>query len=95
MRLLGYHKGHRGYKLMEQGGTHVYYRTDVTFDEDNFRLSPNQAGSDVVVPTIEVNIGSSGSHAPKPVEAQAPVGQPENPEVVVEPAEPEPEVETT
>ena len=72
MRFLLYHKGHRGYKLMEQGGTCVYYCTDVTFDEDNFRLSPDQSGSDVVVPTIEVNIGSSRSHATKPVEA--PVG---------------------
>ena len=35
MRFLGYHKGHRGYKLMEQGGTRVFYRTDVTFDEYN------------------------------------------------------------
>ena len=75
MRFLGYHKGHRRYKLMEEGGTHVYYRTNVTFDEDNFRLSPDRAGSDMVIPTIKVNIGSSGSHATKPVEA--PVRQPE------------------
>ena len=44
MRFLGYHKGHRGYKLMEQGGNRVFYRTDVTFDEYNLRLSPERAG---------------------------------------------------
>ena len=42
MRFLGYHKGHRGYKLMERGGNRVFYRTDVTFDEHNFRLSPEK-----------------------------------------------------
>ena len=36
MRFLGYHKGHRGYKLMERGGNRVFYRTDITFDEHNF-----------------------------------------------------------
>ena len=39
MRFLGYHKGHRGYKLMEQRRTRVFYRTDVMFDEYNFRLT--------------------------------------------------------
>ena len=39
MRFLGYHKGHRGYKLMEKGSNQVFYRTDVTFDENNFRLT--------------------------------------------------------
>ena len=39
MRFLGYHKGHRGYKLMEKGSNRVFYRTDVTFDESNFRLT--------------------------------------------------------
>ena len=67
MKFLSYHEGHRGYKLMEQGGTCVFYRTDVTFDEDNFPLSPDR-------PTIEVDIGSSGSRATKPVEV--PTGNP-------------------
>ena len=31
MRFLGYHRGHRGYKLMEKGSNRVFYRTDVTF----------------------------------------------------------------
>ena len=39
MRFLGYHKGHRGYNLMEKGSNRVFYRTDVTFDESNFRLT--------------------------------------------------------
>ena len=39
MRFLGYHKGHRGYKLMEKGSNRVFYRTDVTFDESNFQLT--------------------------------------------------------
>ena len=55
MRFLGSHKGHQGYKLMEQGGTCVFYRTDVTFDEYNFRLSPKRAGRDV-----EMLTGRSG-----------------------------------
>ena len=28
MRFLGYHKGHRGYRLMERGSNRVFYRTD-------------------------------------------------------------------
>ena len=63
MRFLGYHKGHRGYKLMEQGGTRVYYHTDVTFDEYNFRLSPERAGRKVEAQTVEVDVGGSGSRS--------------------------------
>ena len=74
---------------MEQGGTHVFYRTDVMFDEYNFRLSPERAGSDVAVPTVEVDIGSSGSRVSQP--AEAPARQPMDPEMVAAPVEPEPE----
>ena len=86
MRFLGYQKGHRGYKLMEQGGTRVFYRTDVTFDEYNFPLSPERAGNEVEVPAIEVEVGSSGSRASKPVD-KVPARQPVNPEMVTTPVE--------
>ena len=43
MRFLGYHKGHRGFKLMEKGSNRVFYRTDVTFDESNFKLTEEKA----------------------------------------------------
>ena len=89
MRFLDYHKGHRGYKLMEQGGTCVFYRTDVTFDEYNLRLSPERAGSDVEVPTVEVEVGSSGSHVSQQVEE--PSRQSVDPAMVAAPVEPEPE----
>ena len=93
MRFLGYHKGHRGYKLMEPGGIRVFYRTDVTFDEYNFRLSPDRAGSEVEVPTIQVDVGSSGSHASQPVEV--PARQPVDLEAVAAPVEPESVVENS
>ena len=82
MRFLGYHKGHRGYKLMEQGGNRVFYRTDVTFDEHNFRLSPEEAERDVEIPTVEVDVCSSGRRATQPalepvnVPAEEPAGVP-------------------
>ena len=74
---------------MEQGATHVFYWTDVTFNEYNFRLSPERAGNDVEVPTVEVEVGSSGSRAGKPVEV--PVRQPADPKMVAAPVEPEQE----
>ena len=59
MRFLGYHKGHRGYKLMEKGSNRVFYHTDVTFDEYNFRLSPEKpAEREVEAPTIEMDVGA-------------------------------------
>ena len=68
MRFLGYHKGHRGYKLMEKGSNPVFYRTDVTFDESNFRLTEDKpAERKDEAPTVEVEVGSSGSHASQPV----------------------------
>ena len=85
MRFLGYHRGHRRYKLMEQGGTRVFYQTD----ECNFRLSPERAGNDVEVPTVKVEISSSVSHASKP--AEVPVRQPVDLEMVAAPVEPEQE----
>ena len=89
MRFLGYQKGHRGYKLMEQGGTRVFYRTEITFNEYIFRLSPERAGNDVEVPTVEVEVSSSGSRASKPVEV--PVRPPADPKMVAAPIEPEQE----
>ena len=97
MRFLGYHKVHRGYKLMEHGGTRVFYRTDVTFDEYNFRLSPEQVGREVEAPTVEVDVSGSGRHSSQPVEVPAdvpvevPARQPVTPEVVAAAEEPEPE----
>ena len=67
MRFLGYHQGHRGYKLMERGGNRVFYRTDVTFDEHNFRLSPEEDERRVMeTPTVEVDVYSSGRRARQP-----------------------------
>ena len=55
MRFLGYHKGHRGYKLMEKGSNRVFYQTDVTFDENNFRLTEvKPAERRDEAPTVEV-----------------------------------------
>ena len=70
MRFLGYHKGHRGYKLMEKGSNRVFYRTDVTFDESNFRLTEEKPVTErrKDEPTIELDIGSSGSRASLPAE---------------------------
>ena len=65
MRFLGYHKGHRGYKLMEKGSNRVFYRTDVTFDESNFRLTEEKPVTKrrEDEPTVEVDVGSSESRA--------------------------------
>ena len=71
MRFLGYHRGHRGYKLMEKGSNRVFYRTDVTFDENNFKLTEEKPvtrrredGT-----TVEVDVGHSGSRAGLPVKS--------------------------
>ena len=88
MRLLGYHKGHRGYKLMEKGSNRVFYRTDVTFDEYNFRLSPEKSAKrEVEAPTIEMDVGGSGRRASQPVRVPAEVTarQPLDPEAVAVP----------
>ena len=66
MRFPGYHKGHRGYKLMEKGSNRVFYRTDVTFDESNFKLTeekPVTEGRRIDETTVEVDVGCSGSRA--------------------------------
>ena len=82
---------------MEQGGNPVFYRTDVTFDEYKFRLSPERAGREVEAPTVEVDVGGSGRRASQPVKVPADVPvevtarQPVTPEVVASPREPEPE----
>ena len=98
MRFLGYHKGHRGYKLLERGGNHVFCRTDVTFDEHNFQA---EAERDVETPTVEVEVCSSGRRASQPVldpvsiPADEPAGVPARlpviPEMVAVPNEPQPE----
>ena len=75
MRFLGYHKGHRGYKLMEKGSNRVFYRTDVTFDGSNFRLTEEKPVTrrreDET--TVEVDVGSCGSSASLPAEEPAEV----------------------
>ena len=75
MRFLGYHKGHRAYKLMEKGSNRVFYRTDVTFDGSNFRLTEEKPVAEKRndAPTIEVDVGSSGSRASLPAEEPAEV----------------------
>ena len=92
MRFLGYHKGHRGYKLMEKGSNRVFYRTDVTFDENNFRLTEAKpAERRDEAPTVEVEVGSSGSRASQPAEVpvelsvDVPARQREDPEAVAAP----------
>ena len=103
MRFLGYHKGHRGYKLMERGGNRVFYRTDVTFDEHNFRLSPEEDERHVVeTPSVEVDVYSSGRRAgqPAPETNEEPAVVPNRvsarlrvmPEMVAVPNEPQPEL---
>ena len=96
MRFLGYHKGHRGYKLMEKGSNRVFYQTDVTFDENNFRLTEvKPAERRDKAPTVEVEVRSSGSRASLPAEVpvepiDVPGRQREDPEVVATPREREP-----
>ena len=83
---------------MERGSNRVFYRTDVTFDESNFWLTEEKPVTrrreDET--TVEVDVGSSGSHASLPVEkpADVPVEQEEdmsvqreNPKAVVVPCE--------
>ena len=94
MHFLVYQKGHRGYKLMEKGSNQVFYRTDVTFDESNFRLTedkPAERRDDA--PTVEIEFRSSGSHASQPVKVpvKEPARQREDPETVAIPREREPE----
>ena len=100
MRFLGYHKGHRGYRLMERGVNRVFYRTDVTFDEHNFRLTPLEDERRVMeTPTVEVDVYSSGRRAGQPA-PEVPVAVPDRvparlrvmPEMVAVPNEPQPEL---
>ena len=94
MRFLGYHKGHRGYKLMEKGSNRVFYRTDVTFDESNFRLTEDKpAERRDEAPTVEVEVRISGSRTSQPVKVpvEEPARQREDPEVVAAPRERETE----
>ena len=86
---------------MERGGNRVFYRTDVTFDEHNFRLSPEEDERDVETPTVEVDVCSSGRRASQPaldsteVPAEEPAGVPARlrvtPEMVAVPNVPQPE----
>ena len=98
MRFLGYHKGHRGYKLMEKGSNQVFYQTDMTFDESNSRLTEvKPAERRDEAPTVKVEVGSSGSRASQPAEVpvelpvDVPARQREDPEAVAAPREREPE----
>ena len=100
MRFLGYHKGHHGYRLMERGGNRVFYRTDVTFDEHNFRLTPEEDERPVTeTPSVEIDVCSSGRRAGKPA-PEVPVAVPDRvpanlrvmPEMVAVPNEPQPEL---
>ena len=94
MRFLGYHKGHRGYKLMEKGSNRVFYRTDVTFDENNLCLTEDKpAESQDGAPTVEMDVGSSERRASQPVRvpAEETARQPEDPEAVAVPRVREPE----
>ena len=102
MRFLGYHKGHRGYKLMERGGNRAFYLTDVTFDEHNFCLSPEEDERHVETPSVEVDVCSSGRRASRPAldSTEAPAVEParvparlrEMPEMVAIPNVPQPEL---
>ena len=83
---------------MEKDSSRVFYRTDVTFDEYNFRLSPEKpAEREVEAPIIEMNVGSSGRRASQParVPAEETARQPMDPEAVAAPRvrEPEPDAE--
>ena len=73
---------------MEKGSNRVFYRTDVTFDENNFRLTeekPAERRDDA--PTVEMNVGSSGRRASHPakVPVEEPARQREDPEAVAVP----------
>ena len=60
---------------MERGSNHVFYRTDVTFDESNFRLTEEKPMTrrreDET--TIKVDVGRRGSRASLPAEKPAEV----------------------
>ena len=87
MRFLGYHKGHRGYRLMERGGNRVFYRTDVTFDEHNFRLTPEEDERRVTeIPSVEIDVCSSGRRAGKPA-PEVPVAVPDREDEPNDPGE--------
>ena len=52
----------KGSKLMEKGSNRVFYRTDVTFDESNFKLTeekPVTEGRRIDETTVEVDVGCS------------------------------------
>ena len=73
---------------MEKGSNRVFYRTDVTFDKNNFRLTkekPAERQDDAQ--TVEMNFGSSGSRASQPAEVpvEEPARQREDPEAVAVP----------
>ena len=56
---------------MEKGSNRVFYRTDVTFDESNFKLTeekPVTGRRREDETTVEVDVGCSGSRAGLPVE---------------------------
>ena len=79
---------------MEKGSNRVFYCTDVTFDEYNFRLSPEKpAEREAEAPKVEMDVGSSGRCASQPVRVPAKVAarQPVDPEAVATPREREPE----
>ena len=79
---------------MEKGSNRVFYRTDVTFDENNFRLTEvKPAERRDEAPTVEVEVGSRASlPAEVPVEQpiDVPARQREDPEAVAAPREREP-----
>ena len=84
---------------MEKGSNRVFYRTDVTFDENNFKLTEEKPVTrrreDET--TVEVDVGRSGSRAGLPVvkppdvpveqEEEDVSEQRENPEAVAVPHE--------
>ena len=86
---------------MEQGGNRVFYHTNITFDEYNFRLSPERAGREVEAPTVKMDVGSSGRRASQPVKVPANVPvevtarQPVTPKVVAAPRERVPAAENS
>ena len=87
---------------MERGGNRVFYRTDVTFDEHNFRLSPEDERHVVETPSVEVDVYSSGRRAGQPASEtnEEPAVEPNRvsarlrvmPEMVAVPNEPQPEL---
>ena len=77
----------------------MFYRTDVTFDEHNFRLSPEQDERHVETPSVEVDVCSSGRRVGKPapevpvaVRDRVPANLRVMPEMVAVRNEPQPEL---